>query len=237
MDICCRHLVCCSPFNDHESTFFISFALCLRYDFRWWSFFFSLPNAIIHPLFHVLFRFKLVESIEQKNYTHSHCPTELWIHTQTHTNLPFSFSFFHRVESEKAFIFRIFISRCYFRIWSWNVLFVYFFFRFQYYLCEYLRRTKVWVWAFSSFDLQVTKVVLYLISFSFSQVCFLHQSTKFNELGVWHRNFEAKIKKTIEDSVHYIRSNFDLLPGMLSQFAMVPIRKSLQRTQRRKKSK
>lgn len=158
-------------------------------------------------------------------------------HTNTHKFTVFFFILSSSRVWKKAFIFRIFISRCYFRIWSWNVLFVYFFFRFPYYLCEYLRRTKVWVWAFSSFDLQVTKVVLYLISFSFSQVCFLHQSTKFNELVYRHRNFEAKIKNTIDDSVHYIRSNFDLLPGMLSQFAMVPIRKSLQRTQRRKKSK
>lgn len=149
------------------------------------------------------------------NHTHTH--------THKHTRVyRFLFSFFHRAQSDnkKRLIFCIFISRCYFRIWSWNGIIRLLFHNI--YVNIYLRQTHKCEQAFSSFDLQVTKVVHCTNFFFVFSSLFSAPKYKVYWTLVCHRNFEAKIiwkqqeDKATNDSVHYIQFNFDLLLRVLS---------------------
>lgn len=121
MNFSYRHQ-CCSPFNDHESTFFIShlrFVCATIFDDDRFSFCCQTPTIVMFSF--ALNWLKETKKFQTKNI-HILPNYKLWIHT----NLPFSFSFFQRAKSEEKKLFFVFF-RCYFRIWSWSVFFFYFF--------------------------------------------------------------------------------------------------------------
>lgn len=93
------------PFNDHESTFVISFVRFVRCDFRWWSFIFSQPNAIHCFVFHSS---NWLREIKSRIGMHTHTlpmPNKVCEYTRIYR---FSFSFSHR--DQKCYIMFSFLS-------------------------------------------------------------------------------------------------------------------------------